>query len=81
DVRGADPRDGAATGELLAARVTTLMRTLAIPNGLTGVGYTAADIPALVAGTLPQQRLLGNAPCELTGELLATWFERALQYW
>jgi len=68
-------------GELLAARVIELMRATGIPNGVAGVGYARADIAALVAGTLPQQRLLGNAPCAITEPLLATLFERALHYW
>lgn len=72
---GADPRDD------LATRVVALMRAIGIPNGVAGVGYTAADIPALVAGTLPQQRLLANAPCEITEPLLASLFEQALHYW
>jgi alcohol dehydrogenase class IV len=65
----------------LEARVVELMRATGIPNGVAGVGYTADDIPALVATTLPQQRLLANAPCEITGSILATMFERALHYW
>jgi alcohol dehydrogenase class IV len=65
----------------LAAWVEQLMRAIEIPNGIGGVGYTRDDIPALVAGTLPQQRLLANAPCDVTGALLATLFERGLHYW
>ncbi|MBA3392462.1 MAG: iron-containing alcohol dehydrogenase [Deltaproteobacteria bacterium] len=78
DVRGATPADA---GDVLATRVIELMRAIAIPNGIAGVGYTSADVPVLVAGTLPQQRLLGNAPCEITEPLLAALFERALAYW
>ena len=65
----------------LAERVVELMRAIGIPNGIGGVGYTRADIPALVAGTLPQQRLLKNAPCDVTEPLLAHLFEHALCYW
>ena len=65
----------------LADRVVELMRAIDIPNGIAGVGYTRDDIPALVAGTLPQQRLLANAPCDVTEALLAQLFERALCYW
>lgn len=78
DVRGADET---VAGELLAGEILRLMRAIAMPNGVGGVGYTAADIDALVEGTLPQQRLLGNAPCELPRETLVTLFERALRYW
>jgi alcohol dehydrogenase class IV len=78
EVRGAGEADA---GEVLAAEVIRLMREIAIPNGIAGVGYGRGDIAALVEGTLPQQRLLGNAPCELPAEALAGLFERALRYW
>ena len=74
----ASPSDA---GELLAATVIRLMRAVGIPNGITGVGYGASDIAALVDGTVPQQRLLANAPCEMTRPVLTQLFERALQYW
>jgi alcohol dehydrogenase class IV len=77
---GEAPRDR-EPGEALAGAVIRLMRDIAIPNGLTGVGYGRADIPALVDGTVPQQRLLGNAPCELPPPTLAALFEGALHYW
>jgi alcohol dehydrogenase class IV len=78
DTRGAVPGDA---GELLATELVRLMRAIGIPNGLEGVGYGAADLAALVEGTLPQQRLLANAPCEMTSALLGSLFERALRYW
>lgn len=78
DVRGAAPTDA---GELLARAVIELMRAIAIPNGAAGVGYAASDIPALVEGTLPQQRLLGNAPVALDAAAIAQLFEGALRYW
>lgn len=68
-------------GEALASAVIDLMRAIAIPNGLSGVGYDRGDIPALVDGTIPQQRLLGNAPCELPAPTLTALFEGALSYW
>ena len=67
-------------GEDLPTRVIELMRAIEIPNGIGGVGLSRADIPALVAGTLPQQRLLANAPFEV-GDHLAQLFETALSYW
>ena len=41
------------------------MRRTGMPNGLHAVGYTAADIPQMVAGALQQQRLtkLSPRPC------------------
>jgi len=57
------------------------MCVIVILNGLTGVGYAHADIAGLVEGTVPQHRLLGNAPCELPPSTLAALFEGALHYW
>ncbi len=73
----ADADGGAALADALIA----LMRAIGLPNGLGGVGYGAADIDALVAGTLPQQRLLTNAPCPLPAPTLAALFTGALAYW
>ncbi|HEY4242840.1 MAG TPA: hydroxyacid-oxoacid transhydrogenase [Kofleriaceae bacterium] len=80
---GADTRDAAPTdaGERLAAAVISLMRAIAIPNGLGGVGYSPADIPDLVASALPQQRLLANAPCPMPAPVLEALFSGALTYW
>ncbi len=78
DTRGALPGDA---GALLATELVRLMRTIGIPNGLTGVGYDLGDLDALVASTLPQQRLLANAPCDMTPALLTSLFEGALRYW
>ncbi len=78
DVHGASDRDA---GERLAATVIALMRSIAIPNGLHAVGYRVADVPALVAGAAPQQRLLGNAPLSIGEPELEALFSRALEYW
>lgn len=77
DPRGAAPEDA---GGLLAQEVIALSRAIGIPDGIGGVGYTPTDIADLVAGTLPQQRLLGNAPCAVDAACLAQLFEGALAY-
>jgi len=78
DTRGAAPSDA---GEVLATTLTELMRAIAIPNGLRGVGYDDPDIAALIASTLPQRRLLDNAPSEMTAAVLDSLFRGALSYW
>jgi hydroxyacid-oxoacid transhydrogenase len=78
ETRGAAPGDG---GELLARAVIELSREIGIPNGIGGVGYAEHDIADLVAGTLPQQRLLANTPCATDGECLSALFRQALAYW
>ena len=61
---GADDRQRrtADAGEILADRITWFMQRLNVPNGLRAVGYTSADIPALVEGTLPQHRVTKLSP-------------------
>src|SRR5580704_6285812 len=49
-------------GVVLADRVIQFMQSTGMPNGLTAVGYTEADIPALVEGTLPQHRVTKLSP-------------------
>ncbi|HZI10116.1 MAG TPA: hydroxyacid-oxoacid transhydrogenase [Myxococcus sp.] len=78
DVRGATPGD---SGEVLAQRLIQLMRAVSIPNGLAGVGYGEADVEALTEGAFPQQRLLQNAPREMTKPVLTGLFRQALRYW
>lgn len=78
DVRGATPADA---GEVLAGKLIHLMRAVGIPNGLSGVGYTEADVSALTEGAFPQQRLLQNAPREMSRPVLAQLFRGALRYW
>ncbi len=75
---GASASDG---GSLLGGRVVELMKAIGMPNGIAGVGFTAGDIPALVEGVMPQQRLLTNAPCEITRDTLAMLFTHAERYW
>jgi alcohol dehydrogenase class IV len=78
DVRGAAPGDA---GEVLATKLIQLMRAVGMPNGLGGVGYTEADVGALTEGAYPQQRLLQNAPREMTRPVLTELFRQALRYW
>lgn len=78
DCRGATLDDA---GEVVAKRIIALMQTTGIPNGLSGVGYNVDDIEALTEGTFPQQRLLKNAPMEITKPLLAELFNGAISYW
>lgn len=62
DVRGARDTDA---GEILAKTILDLMRRARVPLALREVGYGEADVPALVAGTAVQRRLLDNAPVEV----------------
>ncbi|MBI2152870.1 MAG: iron-containing alcohol dehydrogenase [Candidatus Rokubacteria bacterium] len=70
--------DGA---EALPRALVTLMREVAIPNGLEALGYTEADIPALIEGTLKQPRLLVGAPRSVSAAELERILREAMRYW
>ena len=68
-------------GEVLANELIRIMRAVGIPNGLGGVGYTEDDVASLTDGAHPQQRLLQNAPREMSKPVLTDLFRRAMRYW
>jgi hydroxyacid-oxoacid transhydrogenase len=78
DVSKAKPEDA---GEILADRIIEFMRKLDVPNGLKALGYTSADIPKLVEGTLPQHRVTKLSPKPAGAEDLAVMFEDAMVAW
>jgi hydroxyacid-oxoacid transhydrogenase len=78
DTQGADATDA---GEVLANELIRIMRAVGMPNGLSGVGYTDEDVAILTEGAQPQQRLLQNAPREMTKPVLAELFRKAMRYW
>lgn len=78
DARGAAPEDA---GEVLAGTLIKFMRAARFPSGLAAVGFSEADVPSLVAGTVPQQRVIGNAPRQVTREDLQRLFTGAMTYW
>ena len=80
---GADTRDAASedAGEVLARELIRIMRAVGMPNGLGGVGYTEDDVRALTEGAYAQQRLLQNAPREMTKPVLTELFRNAVGYW
>lgn len=82
-VLGADIRDAAPgdAGEVLGNGLIRIMRAVGMPNGVAGVGYSEGDLDTLTRGTLPQQRLLQNAPKDLNRDVLKSLFRDALNYW
>ena len=78
DTQGADAKDA---GEVLANELIRIMRAVRMPNGLGGVGYSEDDVTALTEGAHPQQRLLQNAPREMSKPVLADLFRQAMRYW
>jgi hydroxyacid-oxoacid transhydrogenase len=78
DTSNAAPADG---GELLALRLSDMMRATGLPSGLAEIGYRDDDIPALVKGSYAQQRLLAQAPCSVSEEDLGNIYRTAMKYW
>jgi hydroxyacid-oxoacid transhydrogenase len=68
-------------GKVLADRITWFMQRLQMPNGLRAIGYSSADIPALVEGTLPQHRVTKLSPRPAGADELAALFEDSLVAW
>ena len=76
-----DDADPADAGEILGDQVVKFMRELSIPNGLSAVGYTELDLPALVAGTMPQHRVTKLSPIEAKESDLTSLFSDSLEIW
>lgn len=75
DVSRARPDDG---GRILADRITWFIERLKLPNGLRAIGYSSADVPALVEGTLPQHRVTKLSPRPAGPDELAALFDEAM---
>jgi hydroxyacid-oxoacid transhydrogenase len=85
-VRAAQLMDPAAdapsdASEHLPSVLVSLMRDIGIPNGIGGVGYTEADVPDLVPGTMKQQRLLATCPRTPTEDDIAGILTRSIENW
>jgi hydroxyacid-oxoacid transhydrogenase len=80
---GAETRDALPhdAGEALAGRVVEMMRATGMPNGLSDLGFTLADVDALATGSEPQYRVIRNAPKEVSREDLKNLFRAAMRYW
>jgi len=78
DARGAAPADA---GEVLAKHLIGMMQATKFPGGLEYVGYGERDLDALTEGAFPQQRVIRNAPREVSKAELKGLFRGALRYW
>jgi alcohol dehydrogenase class IV len=67
--------------EQLPSVLIALMRDINIPNGIGGVGYTEADVPDLVPGTMKQQRLLATCPRTPTEDDIAAILTKSVENW
>ena len=71
----------AEAGEILVRSLIDLMRKLDVPNGLQEMGFTQADIPQLVEGTLPQHRVTKLSPRRAGAEDLTKLFRDSMKIW
>ena len=78
DVSGARADDA---GRILVDRIIWFMQRLDVPNGLQAVGYTTADIPNLVEGTLPQHRVTKLSPRPAEPDDLRRLFRASMTIW
>ena len=78
DMRGAAPADA---GEVLAKHLIKMMQATDFPGGLEYVGYSARDVDALTDGAYPQQRVIKNAPRDVSKDDLRGIFRNAMRYW
>ena len=67
--------------DTLPAVLRTLMRDIDAPNGIAELGYTEDDVPALVEGTLKQQRLLVGSPREVGESDIAHILNASMTNW
>ncbi|KAM4688751.1 hydroxyacid-oxoacid transhydrogenase, mitochondrial isoform 2-T2 [Discoglossus pictus] len=76
DIRTAKIKDA---GLILADTLRKFLYDLNVDDGLAAVGYTSADIPALVKGTLPQERVTKLSPRPHSEEELSGLFEASMK--
>jgi hydroxyacid-oxoacid transhydrogenase len=78
NITGVRPEDA---GSVLSDCLIETMQRLGMPNGLRAVGYSPADIPSLVEGTVAQQRLTKLAPRQAGRAELTSLFEDSMTAW
>lgn len=71
-------KHGDDAGLIFSDAIRGFLSNLGLPAGLSELGFTNADIPDLVAGTLPQARVLSVAPIDVDAELLTRLFEETM---
>jgi hydroxyacid-oxoacid transhydrogenase len=65
-------------GRVLADRISWFINRFNVPGGLRAIGYSSADVPLLVEGTLLQHRLTTLSPRQAGPDELGAIFEEAM---
>ncbi|XP_064409775.1 hydroxyacid-oxoacid transhydrogenase, mitochondrial isoform X2 [Latimeria chalumnae] len=76
DIRNVKREDA---GLILADTLRKFLFDLNVDDGLSAIGYSKEDIPALVKGTLPQERVTKLAPRPQSEEELSDLFEASMK--
>ncbi|XP_067219679.1 hydroxyacid-oxoacid transhydrogenase, mitochondrial isoform X1 [Chanodichthys erythropterus] len=76
DVRNVKKEDA---GRVLADTLRSFLYDLEVEDGLSAIGYTKEDIPSLVKGTIPQERVTKLSPRAHTEEDLTTLFAASMK--
>lgn len=64
---------------MLADALRKFLFDLNVDDGLAALGYSKDDIPSLVKGTLPQERVTKLAPRAQSEEDLSALFEASMK--
>ncbi len=65
----------------LADEIIQLMKDIGFPKGLSALGFSEADIPQIVEGTLKQQRLLVGCPRKVGEKELTRIAKASMTLW
>lgn len=68
-------------GNILADALIAVMKQTGMPNGLSAVGFSEADVEKLAEGTLPQHRVTKLSPRPASKDELMILFKDAMRYW
>ncbi|CAL1580788.1 unnamed protein product [Knipowitschia caucasica] len=69
----------ADSGLVLADTLRSLLWDLQVEDGLQALGYQSEDVPALVQGTIPQERVTKLSPRSHTHDDLEELFQQSLK--
>jgi len=67
--------------ESLPAAIIDMMKAVGAPSGIAELGYTQADIPAIIEGAMKQTRLLAGAPKAVTPKVLERILLESISNW
>ena len=78
NIENANPEEA---GDLLAEEIIKIMRKIGMPNGLSAVGYNTSDVDDLIAGTMPQHRVIKLSPREVDEKGFEQLFMDSMKLW